>query len=68
MTYSSNNKMARSPMTQGNIKQIRGFHNLATDKIAKRIMVRAPSIESTKDITFNKIRNKTIAKVNIGGL
>ena len=68
MTYSSNNKMVRSPITQGNIRQIRGLPILQTDKIAKRILVRAPSIESSKEVPLNKLRNKTIAKVNIGGL
>jgi hypothetical protein len=28
--------------------------------------IRAPSIESNKDICFNKLRNRTIAKINIG--
>jgi len=68
MAYSNNNKMIRSPMTQGNIKQIRGLPVLPSDKITRRVMVRAPSIESSKEIAFNKLRNKTIAKVNIGAL
>lgn len=65
MTY--NNKLNRSPVTQGNIKQVRGLTNAQNDKMPKRYMVRAPSIESSKEIQFNKLRNKTLAKVNIIG-
>jgi hypothetical protein len=46
MTY--NNKLNRSPITQGNIKQVRGFKNVQNEKVPRRYMVRAPSIESSK--------------------
>jgi len=69
MTY--NNKLNRTPLTQGTIKQVRGLTNGLTngnnEKMPKRYMVRAPSIESSKEIQFNKLRNKTLAKVNILG-
>ena len=31
-----------------------------------RAWIRAPSIESNKEKAFNKLRNRTIAKINIG--
>lgn len=64
MTY--NNKLLRNPVTQGNIKPLRHL-GVLNEKNQKKYLIRAPSIESSKDICFNKLRNKTIAKVNIGG-
>jgi len=63
-----NNKLNRTPLTQGTINQVvRGLTNVNNEKMPRRYMIRAPSIESSKEIQFNKLRNKTLAKVNIIG-
>jgi hypothetical protein len=40
---------------------------ISNDKILppRRFLIRAPSIATSKEIAFNKLRNKTIAKINI---
>jgi hypothetical protein len=52
-------KITRS---QQNRQIIRGGVNVERG----RGWLRAPSIESSKEIGFNKLRNRTIAKINIG--
>lgn len=60
-------KIARSPVvsTQGSIKTSKPLIN--RERLGRGQLHRAPSIESSKGVPFNKLRNKTIAKVNIGG-
>ena len=62
------NKFQRNvPPLQTSIKSVRP--TLTKDRSNRGgHFVRAPSIESSKEITFNKLRNRTIAKVNIGCL
>lgn len=48
--------------TQVTTKQIRIGGNIDRG----RGWMRAPSISSSKEIGFNKLRNRTIAKINIG--
>lgn len=52
-------KIARTPVTT---KQIRMGGNMDRG----RGWIKVPSISSSKDIGFNKLRNRTIAKINIG--
>lgn len=63
------NKLTRSPpitATIGSIKSVKS--NLNKDrKIRGHFMRKAPSVESSKEIPFNKLRNKTLARVVIGG-
>ena len=62
MTYS--NKLIKGPSTQGNIKISKAIG--ANDRRLKGYFVRAPSIDSNKEIPFIRLRNRTLAKVNIG--
>jgi hypothetical protein len=60
-------KQSKSPITvtQTSIKS--GKQTSTRNRLNRGHLVRAPSIESGKNIVFNKLRNRTIAKVNIGG-
>jgi hypothetical protein len=64
MTYS--NKLIKGPSTQGNIKISKVMVMGTNDRRPKGYFVRAPSIDSNKEIPFNRLRNRTLAKVNIG--
>lgn len=62
---SYNAKMTRTPATQGTIKSLKPI--VSNDRRGRGHFIRAPSIESSKEIHFNKLRNRTLAKVIIGG-
>ena len=56
----------RTPLTQVSIKSVKPLQR--KDVSGGGHFVRAPSVESNKKIGFNRLRNRTLAKVNIGSM